>query len=73
MRISKIIDNYEASEPTEPANVRVGDRIATGWCSADTVLDVRPTGVGANAYLVLDGLSGPYTIHCRSHLHVVKD
>lgn len=71
MRIPKI-DNYEASVPTRPRDLRVGDKIATGWSTHDTVVDVRPSSNGA--YLTLRPQRGQvYEIHRRTPVPVIKD
>lgn len=75
MTISQVdnfeVDNFEASVPTLPQNIRVGDRIAVGWTTSHVVLAVRPTASGA--HLDLQSRTGPYTIHRRSPLPVLRD
>lgn len=65
------VDNFEASVPTLPQDVRVGDCIAVDWSTSHVVCAVRPTASGA--YLDLQSRTGQYTIHRRSPLPVLHN
>lgn len=66
------VDNFEASVPTAPRDLRVGDRIATGWSTHDIVVGVIESSNGA--YLTLRPPGGDrYEIHRRSPVPVIHD
>ena len=70
MHIPKI-DNYEASVPTRVRDLRVGDRIATGWSTHDTVIGIEPTPSGA--YLTLrPQRAATYRVHRKTPVPVIR-